>query len=73
MNSDKNTDQSSRSGGANITFTPSTALLNRKLGISPAPRMLTPSEIDLLRRSAQEIAQSTREILASEENTQKKP
>ncbi len=44
-------------GGESDSVTPSTASLNRKLGISPAPRMLTPSEIALLRRSKQEIAE----------------
>ena len=65
MKSDKNADQNSRSGDGSVSATPSTALLNRKLGTSPAPRMLTKSEIDLLRQSAREIAQSTREFLAS--------
>ena len=63
MNSETSTDGSSRGGGAPSSVTPSTALLNRRLGISPAPRMLTQSEIDLLRQSAKEIAQSTREAL----------
>jgi len=45
-----------KSGGKSDSVTPSTASLNRKLGISPAPRMLEPSEIALLRRSKQEIA-----------------
>lgn len=48
-------DQNSNSGGANDSVTPSTALLNQKLGISPAPRMLTASEIELLLRSKREI------------------
>ncbi len=39
------------------SLTPSTRLLNQKLGTSPAPRMLTPSEITLLRQSKREIAQ----------------
>lgn len=43
-------------GDQNDSVSPSTALLNRKIGTSPAPRMLTSSEIDLLRRSKQEIA-----------------
>ena len=67
MNSDISTDRISRNGGGNISVTPSTALLNRKLGTSPAPRMLTRSEIDLLRRSAEEIAQATRAIFAGKE------
>ena len=37
-------------------ITPSTALLNQLIGKNPTPRMLTPSEIELLRRSKQEIA-----------------
>ena len=63
MSSDTGTDETLRSGGAPNSVTPSTALLNRKLGISPAPRMLTRSEIELLRQSAKEIAQATREAL----------
>lgn len=38
------------------SITPSTALLNQKLGISTGYRNLTPSEITLLRQSKQEIA-----------------
>ena len=38
------------------SVTPSTALLNQKLATSNAPRMLTPSEVTLLRQSKQEIA-----------------
>ena len=44
-------------GGRSDSVTPSTRLLNQKLGILSAPRMLTPSEIVLLRQSKQEIAQ----------------
>ena len=43
-------------GGKNDSVTPSTRLLNQKLGILSAPRTLTPSEIDLLRQSKREIA-----------------
>jgi hypothetical protein len=49
-------EQNSKSGGKNDSITPSTRLLNQKLGTLPAPRMLQPSEIALLRRSKQEIA-----------------
>lgn len=45
-------DNGSKSG----SVTPSTALLNQNLGISPGYRMLTPSEIELLRKSKREIA-----------------
>ena len=67
MSSNKNTDRTSRSGGGNISATPSIALLNRRLGTSPAPRMLTPYEIDLLRRSAKEVAEVAGKILASKD------
>jgi len=49
-------EQNSKIGGKKDSVTPSTRLLNQKLGTSPAPRMLTPSEIALLRQSKQEIA-----------------
>ena len=69
MSSSKSTDRSSRGGGENISATPSIALLNRRLGTSPAPRMLTPYEIDLLRRCAQEASEVTHEVLASKHGT----
>ena len=50
-------EQNLNTGGSSDSLTPSTRLLNQKLGISPGPRALTPSEIELLRRSKQEIAQ----------------
>ncbi len=64
MNSAKNTDRTSNSGGENASATPSTALLTRRLGTSPAPRMLTPYEIGLLRRSKKEMAEAVGEVLA---------
>lgn len=65
MNSGNDTPTASNNGGKSASATPSTASLNRKLGTSPAPRMLTPSEIDLLRRSKAEMAQVSRETLAA--------
>ena len=65
MNSDA--DRISRSGSGSTSATPSIALLKRRLGTSPAPRMLTPYEIDLLRRSAKEVADVAGEILASKD------
>jgi len=44
-------------GGSSDSLTPSTRLLNQKLGISPAPRRLTPSEIELLLQSKRELAE----------------
>ena len=52
------------SDGENTGLTPSDAKLKRIMGASPAYRMLTPYEIELLRKSAQETAQVVREILA---------
>ena len=45
-----------KTGGSDDSLTPSTRLLNQKLGTSPALRRLTPSEIELLLRSKQELA-----------------
>lgn len=49
-------DKPLKPGGDNGSVTASTALLNQKLATLNAPRMLTPSEIVLLRQSKQEIA-----------------
>lgn len=48
--------ENSNTGGNKDSVTPSTRLLNQRLGILSAPRMLTPSEIVLLRQSKQELA-----------------
>jgi hypothetical protein len=50
MNLETNTHNLSN-GGKITSVTPSTRLLNQRLAISPGPRMLTPSEIDLLSKS----------------------
>ena len=54
-------------GGATSLVTPSTALLNRKLAIWKGPRMLKPSEIDLLRRSKKEMAEAITAVVAIED------
>ena len=72
MNSGKDTDQTSRSGGKRTSATPSIALLNRRLGTSPAPRMLTRYEVDLLRQAAKEVAEVTKEVLANRDDTSEK-
>ena len=46
--------------------TPSAAKLKQILGDSPAPRNLTPYEIDLLRKAARETAEVVDEVLAEE-------
>ena len=67
MNSDKGTAPSSKPGGETISATPSITLLNQRLGTSLAPRMLTPSEIDLLRQCAQEAMEFVDELLTAQE------
>ena len=49
-------EQNLKHGGLDDSLTPSTRLLNQKLGTLPAPRRLTPSEIELLIRSKEELA-----------------
>jgi hypothetical protein len=46
-------DQSLKSGGSRISGSASSALPGRRLATSKTPRMLTPSEIDLLRQDLQ--------------------
>ena len=69
MSSNRSTDADSKRGGRNTSVTPSTASLIRRLGISPGPRMLTPSEIDLLRSSKREISREVGEALARRDGT----
>ncbi|MBF0463043.1 MAG: hypothetical protein HQL87_16865 [Magnetococcales bacterium] len=59
-------DRNWKSGGMTGSVTPSTALLNQRLAISPGLRMLDASEIVLLRRSKQEMACRLQERLAQE-------
>lgn len=66
MNSANATAVPLKPGGSDTSATPSIAVLNRRLGTSPTPRMLTPSEIDLLRRSKAEVARVTQEVLAED-------
>jgi len=49
-------------GGTSDSVTGSIALLNQKLVTSNVPRMLTPSEVALLRKSKQEIAERYRRL-----------
>ena len=73
MTSEKDTAQTSKSGGKISSATPSIALLNQRLGTSPAPRMLTPSEIDLLRQCGKETAEVVDEYLKRKEDALEKP
>ena len=63
MTSEKGTCRTSSAGGVSSSATPSIALLNRRLGTSPAPRTLTRYEVALLRRCAKETAEVTREVI----------
>ena len=63
------TEQPSESKDENTGVTPSVAELQRLIGPSPAPRMLTPEEIELLRKCAEETAQVVREVLAEKRDT----
>ena len=67
MNANKNKVETVRIGDKNVSLTPSAALLYRKIGPSPAPRMLTPYEIELLRRSAKEAAEVAGAVFESGE------
>ena len=60
MNFDSNTDDTLGRDGLNTSATPSITLLNQMIGASPAPRMLEPFEIDLLRKSKGEVFEATR-------------
>ena len=73
MASNKNAVPASKSGGLNSSATPSIALLNQRLGTSPAPRMLTPYEIDLLRQCVKETAEVTHEFLKSRDSAVEEP
>lgn len=65
-----NTKQRMEIEGQRSGRTPSAARLEKILGLSPTPRMLTPYEIDLLRKAAREVAQVTSAVL-SEGRTKK--
>ena len=64
----KGNDTEQPSESENTRLTPSTVKLKRLIGTSPACRMLTPYEIELLRKSAQEVAQVVGEVLARKNN-----
>lgn len=49
-------------GGKTGSVTPSTALLNQRLDTLQTPRMLTPFEIELLRKSKREMAARFKEL-----------
>ncbi len=64
MNSDHDTGHPSGRDDRTAGLTPSVAELKRLIGPSPTPRHLTPYEIDLLRKSKQEVDQVSGEVFA---------
>ena len=73
MSSSESMERTLKAGGANTSVTPSITLLNQKLGTSPAPRMLTPSEVDLLRQCVKEASDVAHEVfrLLNSQNAQR--
>lgn len=69
MSFDKTIKRTQKDGERNTSLTPATVKLNRLLGKSTVPRMLTPYEIELLRQCVKETVQATREVLERECNT----
>ena len=65
----KGNDTGQPSGSENTRTIPSAVKLQRLIGPSPAPRMLTPYETELLRKCAQETAEVVREVLAKKRDT----
>lgn len=63
MSFDKTIKRTQKDGERNTSLTPATVKLNRLLGKSITPRMLTPYEIELLQQSKKEMAQAVDEIL----------
>ncbi len=68
MDKVNDTEQPSESKDENTGVTPSVAELQRLIGPSPAPRMLTPYEIELLRKCVEETVEVVREVLARKNN-----
>ena len=66
---DKVNDTGQPSGSENTRTIPSAVKLKQLIGTSPAPRMLTPYEIELLRKCVEETAEGVREVLAKKRDT----
>ena len=69
MKSNNNKARILKNADRKTSVTPSIDLLNRKIGPSPVPRMLTPYEIVLLRQCVEETVQVAEEVFASREDT----
>ena len=64
----KGNDTEQPSESENTRTIPSAVKLKRLIGTSPTYRMLTPDEIELLRKSKQEMDQVVGEVLAKQNN-----
>ena len=64
----KSNDTEQPSGSANTRTIPSAVKLKQLIGPSPVCRMLTPYEIELLRKSKREMDQVLGEVLAKQNN-----
>ena len=67
VQSSNETDRTSEDDGVRRPI-PSAVKLRQILGTSPTPRMLTPYEIELLRKAAKETAEIVREFLAEKKD-----
>ena len=65
----KGNDTEQPSESENTRSVPSAVKLKQLIGTSPAPRMLTPYEIELLRKCVEETAEVVREVLARKRDT----
>ena len=68
VKSSKDTDRTSKGDGGKRSPAPSVDEINRRIGPSPTPRMLTPYEIELLRKCVEETAQIVGEVLAEKKD-----
>ncbi len=68
MNSDNDRKQASERDDQTSGIAPSAAKLKRIIGPSPGCRMLTPYEIELLRKSKREMAQVAGEVFAEKKD-----
>ena len=66
---DRVNDTEQPSGSENTRTVPSAVKLKRLIGTSPTYRMLTPDEIELLRKCVEETAEVVGEVLARKRDT----
>ena len=72
ISSDNDMCNTSKRDAGKVLATPAMDELKRRLGVAPTPRMLTLSEIALLRQSKKEVLQVVSEVLAGKRNTRER-